>query len=280
MPSHGSHHVLTRLAHRVKSIQRAFAAGRHVRESSAFVRREARKAPETITYRLRSTGAPVRIRHDRNDAWTLYELFGLRAYEIPPAVHDVLATVEHPNVLDLGGNIGLFAQFVFGEIPGARVTSVEADPDNAEVLHAVRNASDRDAAWRIIEAAAGNASGRAAFRADASPQSRLVDSLSNDEAVVEVDVIDALPLLEAADFAKVDIEGGEWALLADPRLLTTRARVLALEYHEHMCPTANAADAAVTLVERAGFTIVDGPRSDPRHCGPDVGMLWAIRDIA
>jgi FkbM family methyltransferase len=254
------------------------AAGRHVRESMAFVRREARKAPETVTYRLRSTGAPVRIRHDRNDAWTLYELFGLRTYEMPPAVREALATIERPTVLDLGGNVGLFAQFVFGELPGATVTSVEPDPSNAEVLKAIRDASDRDADWRVIEAAAGNAPGRATFHADASPQARLMSTSNGDDVLVEVDVIDALPLLDAADLAKIDIEGGEWALLGDPRLQATATRVVALEYHDHMCPGPSAADAAVAFLERAGFRIVDGPRADPRHCGPDVGALWAVRN--
>jgi FkbM family methyltransferase len=193
-------------------------------------------------------------------------------------VRVLLDTIERPRVLDLGGNIGLFAQFVFGQLPAAVVTSVEADPGNAAVLLDVKEAGGHGDAWRLIEAAAGDAPGRAAFRADGSPQSRLVATAIEDEALVEVEVIDALPLLDDADLVKMDIEGGEWPLLADPRLADSRVRALVLEFHDHMCPGQDSARTAVDLLERAGFRIIDGPRSDPRHCGPDVGTLWAVKE--
>jgi hypothetical protein len=84
------------------------------------------------------------------------------------------------SVVDLGGNIGLATLWFAREFPDARLTTIEADPTNADVLE------------RVV------ALNRVGTR------------------IITVPMIDVLPILAEADFLKMDIEGGEWEILSDP----------------------------------------------------------------
>ena len=90
------------------------------------------------------------------------------------------------------------------------------------------------------------------------------------EGGVEVEVRDVLPLLDTADLAKIDIEGGEWPLLEDPRLATAGVRALVLELHQLEHGDQTYRDRAVQLLREAGFTT--GPLFDER---PDTACIWA-----
>ena len=87
-----------------------------------------------------------------------------------------------------------------------------------------------------------------------------------------VPVVDALERLRDADLVKIDIEGGEWAILGDPRFEDLPARVVVLEYHPYLCPGPDARSAALELLSRAGFEI-----RPFEHRSDGTGMLWAWR---
>jgi hypothetical protein len=89
---------------------------------------------------------------------------------------------------------------------------------------------------------------------------------------VEVPMVDVMPRLADADLVKIDIEGGEWALLADPRF--AEARAVVLEYHPYGCPTDDPRRSAHELLHAHGFEVT------PLFYEPDngVGMLWATRE--
>ena len=72
--------------------------------------------------------------------------------------------------------------------------------------------------------------------------------------------VDVLPELENADLVKIDIEGAEWALLADPRFAGARPSVLVLEYHRDGSPHPNEAQAAEDALLSAGLEVVHGRR--------------------
>jgi hypothetical protein len=68
----------------------------------------------------------------------------------------------------------------------------------------------------------------------------------------------------------MDIEGGEWPILADERF--SGPPLLVLEYHPTGCPSDDPHGHVDELLHRAGYDIV------PIYRGPDGhGMLWGIR---
>jgi hypothetical protein len=110
-----------------------------------------------------------------------------------------------------------------------------------------------------------------AFVADRGPESHLAGPHEADSAQL-VEAVDIFELLDHVDLLKIDIEGGEWQLLADPRLASLEARVIVLEHHGRHAPTQDPRAAATDLLHRAGYTVAAG---GPQQLG--VGMLWAWR---
>jgi hypothetical protein len=74
----------------------------------------------------------------------------------------------------------------------------------------------------------------------------------------------------------MDMEGGEWAVMADARFRKIPARAIVLEYHGDSCPRDDATAAATDLMRAAGYEL--RPLFyDPKH---DAGMLWGWREPA
>jgi hypothetical protein len=83
---------------------------------------------------------------------------------------------------------------------------------------------------------------------------------------------DVLPLMAEADLVKIDIEGGEWPLLTDPRFADLPTRALVIEYHPAGCPGPDPRASVTALLRAAGYRteeIADVPIG--------AGMLWAWR---
>jgi hypothetical protein len=76
------------------------------------------------------------------------------------------------------------------------------------------------------------------------------------------------------DLMKIDIEGGEWAILADPRMAALDVTAIRLEWHRRHCPEDDARLAAERLLRDAGFTgILHAPTEHDRN-----GVIWAWRE--
>jgi hypothetical protein len=90
---------------------------------------------------------------------------------------------------------------------------------------------------------------------------------------IEIPAADVFPYLAEADLAKLDIEGAEWPILADPRFSALRLEVVVLEYHAEGAPSEDPREAAVLALRAAGFEIV-GEHPKPA-CG--TGVIWAMR---
>jgi hypothetical protein len=71
----------------------------------------------------------------------------------------------------------------------------------------------------------------------------------------------------------MDSEGGEWALLLDPRFADLPASTVVMEYHPHLCPDDDARAAATAALRDAG-SVMHTIFHDP---GNGVGMLRALR---
>ncbi len=89
-----------------------------------------------------------------------------------------------------------------------------------------------------------------------------------------MEVVDVFPLLRGLtiDLLKIDIEGAEWAILADPRFAAIEVPVVMLEYHPHGAPTGDPKDDAQRALRSAGYETL------PMHGEPDgTGIVWALR---
>ena len=268
---------LLRAIVRSRHVQWLIGTGREarsVRESMRYVVTQA-MTKRTGRYRLRESGLIVCVRHRTRDGDILREIFGAGAgghcYEPPSAVADVLGPRGPASVLDLGGNIGLFGAYALGRWPTAEVTSYEPDPHNARLLVetiALNGLADR---WRLVEKAVATRVGSAPFAVGHFADSHMAAS---GEAAVSVRTADLFGLEHGVDLLKMDIEGGEWPILLEPRLPELRARVILLEWHGELCPEPDAHSTAVRLLRDAGYVSVRDAGRDPEA---DVGVLWAWR---
>ena len=245
-----------------------------VRERLRFAANELRRRPVTGVYHLRESGVAVAIRHHTADVLVLDEIFSQREYEPPTEVRAALATLpQAPRVVDLGANIGLFGAWVLGRFPEALIVAVEADPANAAIHRRAIEANRLAARWRLVEAFASTAPGVVRFVAGEHATSHEAERGTGG---VEVRAVDVLPELAEADVVKIDVEGAEWTLLADPRFSLLRPKVVVLEYHGEGSSDQDSAAVAERGLRAAGLEVVRGDRK-PQF---GAGLLWAFAPIS
>jgi FkbM family methyltransferase len=219
------------------------------------------------SYRLRGSDVRILVRHSTGDLITLEEVLAERQYQPPPQLEQLFVSNGKPlAVADLGANIGLFSAWVLSRRPDAHIVAFEPDPQNAAVLEECLRANPGDT--EIVRAAATTKDGEMRFQAGELAASRQVD-----EGGIAVRTVDAFPYLERADFVKIDIEGGEWELLADPRFASLEARALVVEYHPHLCPAPDPRAHAEALLTGAGWKLQHMDFDMP----PGHGVVWAWR---
>lgn len=239
---------------------------RLVREPVRFIIRQARRRRDVGRYRLRESGRIVFLRHNTPDMNTLDEIFRHGHYELPDQVLTVLRAVPPPlEVVDLGANVGLFGAFVLARLPKARIVGFEPDEANADMHERTIRANGAGTHWRLVRAAAATRDGAVAF----SDEGFTTGHVGGGNRVVPA--ADVFPFLDSADLLKIDIEGAEWELLADPRFGSMPAQVVALEYHPHLCPSDDPRALAHELLRGAGYETVDHELVGP----PGQGMVWA-----
>ena len=254
--------------------------------------------PRTAGYRLRESGLHIFLRHDGgregllsddepSDVIVLIELFGHaanghNAYEPPKQPADVLRAKKQPKVLDLGGNIGLFGAYALSQWPNAVIHSFEPDPTNLRLLERVVAANKLENRWSITDAAVANYNGEMHFASALGGYSHVVTGPSQPATgdphdlngrEITVRTVDIFEQDTDVDLLKIDIEGGEWPILTDPRAPSLKAEILVLEWHAHACPDPDARSAAVALLRNAGYDHVEDVES-----GTVCGVLWAWRE--
>ena len=240
-----------------------------VRPSLSFALRELLHREGMRFYRLRGTDRRVVIRHGSGDVVILGEVFNRRYYEPVGEAGRVLLHAE--NILDLGGNIGLFGLFAADRWPEARIVAFEPDPDNASVHELTIGANNLGGRWQLVKAAAAARDGHIAFAAGHAAVSHMADDESG-EGTIEVPTVDVLPRIAEADLLKMDIEGGEWAILGDPRFRVAPPRAVVLEYHARMCPGQSPRREAEQALSAAGLQV-----QSTSDRGDGQGVLWAWR---
>jgi FkbM family methyltransferase len=214
-------------------------------------------------------GRPFLVRHGTRDVDLVAELFGAQTYRMPDEIRRRLGTGLR--VVDAGGNIGLFGVYAIEEWAVCQLSSFEPDPANAALLERVVAANRPTADWRFTPAAVGTQATPIRFLAAGSPESRRA---AEDEPGMLVPCVDLFDALDGVDVLKLDIEGGEWAILGDPRWPAIDTRAVVVEWHWRDAPAVGGRQAARAALRAAGFTAVE---TETNEALADVGVIWGVR---
>lgn len=257
---------------RLGRIRGSVASAAHVRERLSYISRELGREPITARYELRGRPALVILRHNTDDTGVFAEIFGKEYYALPEHLSaDLRSRGDRASFVDLGANIGLFGVWVLTRFPGAKLTAFEPDPCTLMSLREVVEINDAADVWTVIPACASNYDGEVAFAATGSSVAQIVAGGGSD-ATTRAPVVDVFDYLRQADVVKMDIEGGEWSILLDPRWRDVSARAVLMEYHPYGCPGPDARALARERLRTAGFVV-----EDVMHDAAGHGMLRALR---
>jgi FkbM family methyltransferase len=179
--------------------------------------------------RLGNLDAPVHIRPSTSDYYVLRDLFEDQEYEQV----QLFDLPQSPTIIDLGGNIGLSVRWFLTRYPAARITVLEPDPTNLDLLK--MNCRDAIAAGQVnaIQAFAAAADGQAGidrsdlawgFKMAAQAGKELIPCISMPTLLRTCGV-------DQVDLLKVDIEGAERELFENCRHWIGRVRNIAVETH-------------------------------------------------
>ncbi len=219
-------------------------------------------------YRIRESGLQALIEHGGADAHALDQAFYQHAHEPPAEVVAVLLGLRRPlRALDLGANVGMWGLWLQGRFPVERILALEPDPENVHRHRRQIELNDLGSSWEVLEAAAVTADGPVSFTVGKATNGRVADA--TEDGVESVPGRDTFALLDGLDLLKIDIEGGEWAILADPRAADLRVPVVMLEYHAHNATSRDPAAEARRALERAGYTTEAGIETEPGF-----GVVW------
>jgi FkbM family methyltransferase len=237
-------------------------------------------------YTLRSSGRTLFVRHPVMDAWVVHEVLARGLYAPPPPVERALARREAPRIVDLGAHVGTATLHFLERFPTAQVLAVEPNPQTAALLRRMVAANGLEAQCEVRQAAAGVEPGRAVMegfsilahleRADtveAVDEIPVLRKYQNGATKAEVEIVDILPALRGADLVKMDIEGGEWPILRDPRFAELGIGAVVMEYHPQGAGTDDTAAEVRRLLSAAGLTV-----GEPFQQHGELGSIWAWRD--
>lgn len=261
----------------MKHLREAWWYANLVQERLSFTVWQLLRIGRARTYTARGTSTRVLIRHRSGDASVMHEVWRSGDYAPPPEAAARLRRLRPLRVLDLGGHTGLFSAYVLHRFPDAQIISFEPDPGNHAALRRCIAANAAGRSWSVVEACAAPADGTVGFVDRHSAMSHVAHA--DETPTLQLRAIDVLPHLEAADFVKIDIEGAEWPILADPRFATARPAVVVMEWHS--VPGAavdNPKRRAIDALEKHGYRLhhptrhADLPVDEPLW---SAGVLWA-----
>lgn len=224
-------------------------------------------------YVVRQTGDRVLLEHGSSDIPTLDELYYQRVYDPPPAAARALQEIDRPLMaVDLGANIGLFAVWLWRRFAVGHVVAVEPVERNVAILRRNLALNLPNGAYTILAEAACVADGPVSFDGgDAFTRGRVrrepADGLT-------VPGRDTFSLTDGIDLLKLDIEGGEWQILEDPRFSELTVPVVMLEHHPEGAP-GEAARSAEELLRAAGYAV-----ERTLDVGDGTGIVWGLRGAA
>jgi FkbM family methyltransferase len=200
-----------------------------------------------ITLQLNS-GARLSMRPKASgDYGTAYDIFVLEPYAI-----DLNAP---RTIVDLGGNVGYATLYLATRHKSARVHTFEPHPEHSRLGRGLMRLNQLDSRVQWNEAAAGASEGTVSF-SDDKTCSQVTQSEQGMISVKMVDFFKWAKSVGPIDLLKMDIEGGEYPILADERFPDLDCKMLVMEWHV----TPSRPDAlkwCTARLEAAGYKVVN-----------------------
>ena len=179
------------------------------------------------------------IRPYSGDIFILYEVLAWESYKVPERL---IEPGSVKTIIDCGANIGLTALYLADRYPNARIVSVEPDPVNFALL--VRNTKAEPRIIPVQAALVGKRQGPVILSQDRPACGNSISSASGGSSSgssggssggIEVASVTMADLCAAHGIAsiellKVDIEGAEEGVFADPQFLRM-VRYVMIELH-------------------------------------------------
>jgi FkbM family methyltransferase len=212
---------------------------------------------ERFELRPTSTGAGA-----NTDYGVAYEIFALDLYA--PAAR--LDRGEVRFVVDIGANVGFSVAHWLRLFPAAEILAYEPHPDHARQARRTIALNAGETRVELVEAGAGAAE-RPMVLSDAGTSSRI----SAGGEGIPARLADIFPRLAGRriDLLKLDAEGGEYEVMADPRFATLDLRAIVMEWH--WLSAEQSREWCLDRLASLGFTVEERERET------DHGMLWATR---
>ncbi|MGH9867810.1 MAG: FkbM family methyltransferase [Candidatus Polarisedimenticolia bacterium] len=198
-----------------------------------------RNKERKVTFR---DGTRIVYRLNRGDIQSIREVWMERVYRLPVPMRPGL-------VVDLGANIGLTSLWLARQYGPRRIIAVEPSPENARLVR--RNLSLNGVAASVIEAAVGPEDGTALF--NSSSDSNMGQLGSQGKPVTMISMASLLREHAAGEpvaLMKMDIEGGEQALLTSHTEWLARIPAIVAEFH----PDRVDYPGLIERLKAAGFT--------------------------
>ncbi|MBS1191420.1 MAG: hypothetical protein H6R10_3212 [Rhodocyclaceae bacterium] len=199
------------------------------------VRGKAARSPILLEIRRRDLRFPCYLRVPSTDVSAFEQIFIQRQYDF--AVRDAPGTI-----VDAGANVGLAAIHFANRFPAARIIAIEPEDGNFEILQ--RNVRPygniiplRAALWHqnrrisLVDPALGDWGFMTqATDGDEADYGRMVHEVEG----MTMDRIMAEQGIDHVDILKVDIEGAEREVFADPSAWIGKVDALIVELHERL----------------------------------------------
>jgi FkbM family methyltransferase len=201
------------------------------------------------------------------DLLTAYEIFVNQAYHRPPQVPEPSPKF----IVDIGANVGYSVIYWAHAYPSARMVAFEPHPAHISMLyrHLELNALLNQVS--VVGSAASNHNAYS-FLTDNENESVVVDKYQ--PGMLQIKVRDFFTEMEGQniDLLKLDIEGGEYAILKDKRFETLNIQTIVLEWHD-TTEIPNGRQWCSERLSSLGFKIADGQLRYEK-----AGILWAWKE--
>ncbi len=203
-----------------------------------------------------------------------FALWKARRQSRPVTLALHLAPAQVKLVVDLGANVGFSTLYFLERFQNSRIIGFEPHPLHFE--QAQRNLGLNDARDRVeLHPFAAGSHNRSMQLSDKGSSSSLIENATG--AAVSIQVVDIFPLLRGKkiDLLKMDIEGGEYEILADPRFGELNIGAIVMEWHARNDTSVGFQDKSwcERRLQDLGYQI------NEIFTQPSNGMFWATRRI-
>ncbi len=189
-------------------------------------------------------GIEITYRLNRGDIQSIREVWIDESYRLPYGVVPKI-------VIDLGANIGLTSLWLARRYNCPTIIAVEPLPSNASLVR--RNLANNGIVAEVIEAAVGPNDGSTFFDAQRDSNAGRVSMAGIPIRMISMDsILSMLREMSIVDLVKMDIEGGEQALLSSNLAWLDRIRSLIVEFHPPLVDY----PGLVSTLERTGFRYI------------------------